>query len=74
MGFEWLAVLMFVGFFFVLISGYPVAFSFAGAFSFVAGASAMATASALSLAPAFPRVGRAFRSGGLSSVLRKYIA
>jgi tripartite ATP-independent transporter DctM subunit len=30
MSFEWLAVLMFVGFFFLLISGYPVAFSFAG--------------------------------------------
>lgn len=31
MGFEWLAIAMFVGFFFILISGYPVAFSFAGA-------------------------------------------
>ncbi len=30
MGFEWLAILMFVGFFLILISGYPVAFSFAG--------------------------------------------
>ena len=30
MSFEWLAVLMFAGFFFLLISGYPVAFSFAG--------------------------------------------
>jgi tripartite ATP-independent transporter DctM subunit len=30
MSFEWLAVVMFVGFFFLLISGYPVAFSFAG--------------------------------------------
>ncbi|ELR99924.1 TRAP transporter large permease subunit [Gloeocapsa sp. PCC 73106] len=30
MGFEWLAILMFVGFFFILITGYPVAFSFAG--------------------------------------------
>ena len=30
MGYEWLAVAMFVGFFFILISGYPVAFSFAG--------------------------------------------
>ena len=30
MGFEWLAVLMFVGFFFILMSGFPVAFSFAG--------------------------------------------
>ena len=30
MGFEWLAVLMFVGFFFLLLSGYPVAYSFAG--------------------------------------------
>jgi tripartite ATP-independent transporter DctM subunit len=30
MSFEWLAVIMFAGFFFVLISGYPVAFSFAG--------------------------------------------
>lgn len=31
MGYEWLAVAMFVGFFFILMSGYPVAFSFAGA-------------------------------------------
>lgn len=31
MGYEWLAIAMFVGFFFILISGYPVAFSFAGA-------------------------------------------
>lgn len=30
MGYEWLAVLMFVGFFFLLLSGYPVAYSFAG--------------------------------------------
>lgn len=30
MGFDWLAILMFVGFFFILMSGYPVAFSFAG--------------------------------------------
>lgn len=30
MGFEWLAIAMFIGFFFILISGYPVAFSFAG--------------------------------------------
>jgi tripartite ATP-independent transporter DctM subunit len=30
MGFEWLAILMFVGFFFLLLSGYPVAYSFAG--------------------------------------------
>ncbi len=30
MGFEWLAILMFVGFFFILKSGYPVGFSFAG--------------------------------------------
>lgn len=30
MGYEWLAILMFVGFFFLLLSGYPVAFSFAG--------------------------------------------
>ncbi|HEX5690607.1 MAG TPA: TRAP transporter large permease subunit, partial [Roseiflexaceae bacterium] len=30
MSFEWLAITMFVGFFFLLISGYPVAFSFAG--------------------------------------------
>jgi tripartite ATP-independent transporter DctM subunit len=30
MGFEWLAILMFVGFFIILMSGYPVAFSFAG--------------------------------------------
>lgn len=30
MGYEWLAIAMFVGFFFILISGYPVAFSFAG--------------------------------------------
>jgi tripartite ATP-independent transporter DctM subunit len=29
-GYEWLAILMFVGFFFILMSGYPVAFSFAG--------------------------------------------
>jgi tripartite ATP-independent transporter DctM subunit len=36
MGAEWLAILMFVGFFFILISGYPVAFAFAGA-SFIFG-------------------------------------
>lgn len=30
MGYEWLAVLMFVGFFLILMSGFPVAFSFAG--------------------------------------------
>ena len=30
MGYEWLAILMFVGFFFLLLSGFPVAFSFAG--------------------------------------------
>lgn len=30
MGFEWLAIAMFIGFFFILMSGYPVAFSFAG--------------------------------------------
>jgi tripartite ATP-independent transporter DctM subunit len=30
MGFEWLAIAMFVGFFLILMSGYPVAFSFAG--------------------------------------------
>lgn len=30
MGFEWLAIAMFVGFFLLLMSGYPVAFSFAG--------------------------------------------
>jgi tripartite ATP-independent transporter DctM subunit len=30
MGFEWLAIAMFAGFFFILMSGYPVAFSFAG--------------------------------------------
>lgn len=30
MSYEWLAVLMFVGFFFLLLSGYPVAYSFAG--------------------------------------------
>jgi tripartite ATP-independent transporter DctM subunit len=30
MGYEWLALVMFVGFFLMLISGYPVAFSFAG--------------------------------------------
>jgi len=30
MGFEWLAIGMFVGFFFILMSGYPVAFAFAG--------------------------------------------
>jgi tripartite ATP-independent transporter DctM subunit len=29
MGFEWLAIAMFVGFFIILMSGYPVAFSFA---------------------------------------------
>ena len=31
MNYEWLAVAMFVGFFFIMMSGYPVAFSFAGA-------------------------------------------
>jgi tripartite ATP-independent transporter DctM subunit len=30
MGLEWLAILMFVGFFLILITGYPVAFCFAG--------------------------------------------
>ncbi|NJK36621.1 MAG: TRAP transporter large permease subunit [Oscillatoriales cyanobacterium RM2_1_1] len=30
MGFEWLAILMFAGFFIILMTGYPVAFSFAG--------------------------------------------
>lgn len=30
MGYEWLAIAMFAGFFFILMSGYPVAFSFAG--------------------------------------------
>jgi len=30
MNFEWLSILMFVGFFLILISSYPVAFSFAG--------------------------------------------
>jgi tripartite ATP-independent transporter DctM subunit len=30
MGFEWLAIAMFLGFFIILMSGYPVAFSFAG--------------------------------------------
>jgi tripartite ATP-independent transporter DctM subunit len=30
MGFEWLAIAMFVGFFGLLMTGYPVAFSFAG--------------------------------------------
>jgi tripartite ATP-independent transporter DctM subunit len=30
MGFEWLAIAMFAGFFFILMSGYPVSFSFAG--------------------------------------------
>jgi tripartite ATP-independent transporter DctM subunit len=30
MGYEWLAILMFLGFFIILMSGYPVAFSFAG--------------------------------------------
>ena len=30
MGFEWLAIAMFVGFFIILMSGYPVSFSFAG--------------------------------------------
>ena len=27
---QWLGILMFVGFFFLLLTGYPVAFSFAG--------------------------------------------
>ena len=31
MNYEWLAVAMFVGFFFIMMSGYPVVFSFAGA-------------------------------------------
>ena len=31
MGYEWLAIAMFVGFFFIMMSGYPVGFSFAGA-------------------------------------------
>lgn len=31
MGYEWLAVAMFAGFFFILMTGYPVAFSFAAA-------------------------------------------
>lgn len=30
MGFEWLAIAMFIGFLIILMSGYPVAFSFAG--------------------------------------------
>ncbi|GAB4474566.1 MAG: TRAP transporter large permease subunit [Elainellaceae cyanobacterium] len=30
MGFEWLAIAMFVGFFLILMTGYPVAFSFVG--------------------------------------------
>lgn len=30
MGFEWLAILMFLGFFLILMTGFPVAFSFAG--------------------------------------------
>ncbi|MBD0270275.1 MAG: TRAP transporter large permease subunit, partial [Cyanobacteria bacterium Co-bin8] len=30
MGYEWLAIAMFVGFFVILLTGYPVAFSFAG--------------------------------------------
>jgi tripartite ATP-independent transporter DctM subunit len=30
MGYEWLAIAMFVGFFFIMMSGFPVAFSFAG--------------------------------------------
>lgn len=30
MGFEWLAIAMFIGFFIILMTGYPVAFSFAG--------------------------------------------
>jgi tripartite ATP-independent transporter DctM subunit len=30
MGFEWLAIAMFLGFFIILMTGYPVAFSFAG--------------------------------------------
>jgi tripartite ATP-independent transporter DctM subunit len=30
MGYEWLAIAMFVGFFLILMTGYPVAFSFAG--------------------------------------------
>ena len=31
MGYEWLAVAMSVDFFFIMMSGFPVAFSFAGA-------------------------------------------
>ena len=31
MNYEWLAIAMFAGFFFIMMSGYPVAFSFAGA-------------------------------------------
>ncbi len=31
MGYEWLAIAMFVGFFFIMMTGFPVAFSFAGA-------------------------------------------
>ncbi|HIK43698.1 MAG TPA: TRAP transporter large permease subunit [Leptolyngbyaceae cyanobacterium M65_K2018_010] len=30
MGYEWLSIAMFLGFFLILLSGYPVAFSFAG--------------------------------------------
>ncbi|MFH7242340.1 MAG: TRAP transporter large permease subunit [Spirulina sp.] len=30
MGYEWLSIVMFVGFFVILMTGYPVAFSFAG--------------------------------------------
>lgn len=30
MGYEWLSIAMFVGFFILLMTGYPVAFSFAG--------------------------------------------
>jgi TRAP-type mannitol/chloroaromatic compound transport system permease large subunit len=30
MGYEWLAIAMFLGFFIILLTGYPVAFSFAG--------------------------------------------
>ena len=30
MGFEWLAIAMFVGFLLIMLTGFPVAFSFAG--------------------------------------------
>src|SRR5262245_57944537 len=41
MSFEWLAIMMFVGFFFILMTGYPVAFSFAGT-AFIFGAIGLA--------------------------------